>query len=613
MTRSQLKDITLNELERWAGRTIVARGKNYQSDGNVSELVYDSTRESLTAQVSGSYDYTTQVRLTQEGSLSSRCTCPYDDTCKHAVAVVLEYLEQVKRGTTIVSTTAISEYLQQQTKEQLIALLEQLSLSHPTVAKLLRQHAAPAPKKSAQQVLILLQKEIARLKKEADYADYGYNINPGHLEQRLREFLALGHADELIAVGQAVFKLATLWMEQSGEGDISVEITECVSVVFAALPHCSLSTVAKMHWVLDLELQDGYDLCSESVTFWNSPFTTADWNQMANALLERVRVSLLEKQGNFSSEYRLNRLIDYLVNAFKQAERESEIIPLFRQELAGKTSESYCTFVNLLRQAGQTEEALQWINQGITATLRTAPGIARQLRGMLQQILEKQQRWDQITAMIAEDFFETPSLKNLEILQQWAEKNGTLPEVRAAALQYLETGHLPYGTARWTLPPPPISLLRDQEDNSRSNNSKFQNIRLLIELAVAEKRFDDAIHWFNKFDPQADKWAYESLAKYVAKAVVETHPEIAVPIFKIIVKELIDKANVSAYQEAITCLKPIRTALVSLGQEEEWLTYLEQLRDENIRKYRLVELIDALEPKVKKNVPPKKTTSPRKK
>ncbi len=127
MTRSQLKSVTLNDLERWAGRTIVARGKGYQSNGNVSDLIYDPSRESLVAQVSGERDYTTQVSLSQEGDLSSHCTCPYDDTCKHVVAVVLEYLEQIKQGTAIVSASAISEYLQQQTREQLIELLEQLA------------------------------------------------------------------------------------------------------------------------------------------------------------------------------------------------------------------------------------------------------------------------------------------------------------------------------------------------------------------------------------------------------------------------------------------------------------------------------------------------------
>ena len=28
----------------------------------------------------------------------SRCTCPYGESCKHAVAVVLEYLEKIKKG-----------------------------------------------------------------------------------------------------------------------------------------------------------------------------------------------------------------------------------------------------------------------------------------------------------------------------------------------------------------------------------------------------------------------------------------------------------------------------------------------------------------------------------
>lgn len=618
--KKQLKQVTLNDLERWAGRTIVSRGKDYQAQGSVTDLVYDPIRESLRAQVNGSMNYTTQVSLSSKGTLHSQCTCPYYDTCKHAVAVVLEYLAQINQGDTIASTGTISTYLRQQTKEQLITLLEQLTLNYPSVAKILRQRATPAPKRTAKQELALLEKEITRLIREGEHYD---NIDPGSLEQRLREFLTLGYADELISVGQDVFKLALLWMEHSGETDISIEITECVSVVFSALPHCSLSTIEKMHWVLDLELQDEYDLCVGSLSFWETPFSTSDWSQMADALLKRVRTMLSKKiANNFSTEYHADQLIRYLVKALKRAERENEIIPLFLKELVGKTSKSYITFVDLLQQAKRTEEASQWIHKGIVATLETAPGIAKQLRDRLQVILDTQQRWDQATAIAAEDFFDAPSLENFNTLQQWAQKNGTLSEVKTAALHYLETGQLPYGTTAWTLPPPTITLSRKSKNNSSNVNyrapytniAKFPQLALLIRLAISEQRFDDAVHWFNKIDAKTDKWTYESLAEYVAKAVIATHPEVAITILKNEVKRWIDKASVSTYQEAIDCLTLIRSALLNLGPEEEWLTYLQQLRDGNIRKYRLIELIDTLEPKVKKTVPsvPKSTSSRKK-
>jgi uncharacterized Zn finger protein len=34
----------------------------------------------------------------EKGKLSSVCTCPYGGTCKHAVAVVLEYLDQLQKS-----------------------------------------------------------------------------------------------------------------------------------------------------------------------------------------------------------------------------------------------------------------------------------------------------------------------------------------------------------------------------------------------------------------------------------------------------------------------------------------------------------------------------------
>lgn len=46
----------------------------------------------LVAWVSGSSTYATKVSL-DKGALASVCTCPYYRACKHAVAVILEYLD----------------------------------------------------------------------------------------------------------------------------------------------------------------------------------------------------------------------------------------------------------------------------------------------------------------------------------------------------------------------------------------------------------------------------------------------------------------------------------------------------------------------------------------
>ena len=87
--------LTWEDLEEWAGNVIVGRGRPYQRKGAVENLGR-AEDGALVAWVMGSQRYATRVRIEGKKSLESECTCPYWDTCKHAVAVVLEYLERLK-------------------------------------------------------------------------------------------------------------------------------------------------------------------------------------------------------------------------------------------------------------------------------------------------------------------------------------------------------------------------------------------------------------------------------------------------------------------------------------------------------------------------------------
>ena len=83
--------ITHKDLIRWAGSTIVSRGESYKNNvKNLSKI----QEGGLIAWVSGSEPYLTKVNINKYDGLTSDCTCPYHDTCKHAVAVILEYLSQ---------------------------------------------------------------------------------------------------------------------------------------------------------------------------------------------------------------------------------------------------------------------------------------------------------------------------------------------------------------------------------------------------------------------------------------------------------------------------------------------------------------------------------------
>lgn len=89
------KNLSWDDLKKWAGSKIASRGKDYQISGQVEDLAL-TPDGALVAWVQGTDLYATLVDV-QKRELISDCNCPYGDTCKHAVAVVLEGLDLLKK------------------------------------------------------------------------------------------------------------------------------------------------------------------------------------------------------------------------------------------------------------------------------------------------------------------------------------------------------------------------------------------------------------------------------------------------------------------------------------------------------------------------------------
>lgn len=97
--------ITWSDVEDWAGDRSASRGRVYQRQRRVTDLAITPDHR-LLATVMGSDAYSVSVRLQDEPAhgeplLSSVCTCPVGASgCKHAVAVVAEYLDRLGRSET---------------------------------------------------------------------------------------------------------------------------------------------------------------------------------------------------------------------------------------------------------------------------------------------------------------------------------------------------------------------------------------------------------------------------------------------------------------------------------------------------------------------------------
>ena len=117
----------------------------------------------------------------------------------------------------------------------------------------------------------------------------------------------------------------------------------------------------------------------------------------------------------------------------------------------------------------------------------------------------------------------------------------------------------------------------------------------LIDIAIAEKRLDDALRWHEAHKRRSGRWYGADRDDAVAAAVVRQYPEKAVAIWKSIAESHIAQTDVRAYAGAVEYLKKIRNALTNINRTAEWTAYLADLTETNKRKSRLVQMLRILD------------------
>jgi uncharacterized Zn finger protein len=622
--------LTWNDLTSWAGSKIVSRGKSYQRSGYVKDLAR-TPDGSLVAWVEGTKRYATQVFF-EDDELESICSCPYWDTCKHAVAVVVEYLENLKKKVKIPKATktdrrlkllkeffddevsfeedddlnefdevykqtnAITEtkflepFLKKHTKAQLVELIKELAGQYPLVMAHL-QDQNNLSRGDVSDMVGSIRNEIHELSSEPGWQNHwrneGYIPDYSRVKHRLGGLLDQGYADEVIVLGEELLEAGIRQVEMiDDEGETEEEIASCMDVVFRALPESSLSPADQMLWAVDREMEDQWALCEGVEVFWKQKKKKTDWNILADKLTNRLKRFSKKKDDH----YRRDRLTDWIIIALKNAGRKDEIIQLCEKEAV--RTDSYVRLVRILMEANQWETAEQWIQKGIHATDKKWSGIAGQLRESLREIREKQGDWLQVAALRADDFFINPSLETFQELKVSAKKSNAWDKVKPAVMNYLETGKIPLPGSSWPLPEVDVPKAKERRPK------QFPIIGTLIDIAIAEKRPDEVIHWYDQRKSQkVHGWWSEFQEDKIAKALADDYPDRAVDIWKRLAANLIAQVKPKTYEKAAVHLRKIRRTLKRQSKDKIWEIYFANIRKEHARKIKLLEILDGLNDK----------------
>lgn len=128
--------MNIKSFEKQFNPTILKRGYNYYMNNQVDNLIrIDSTN--WQAEVNGTHTYVVDIQINENGDIVyADCDCPYEDDCKHMVAVLYEIRNQQHTAplhtlSVVTKKPPLRELLQSQSREQLIELITKVGQNHP--------------------------------------------------------------------------------------------------------------------------------------------------------------------------------------------------------------------------------------------------------------------------------------------------------------------------------------------------------------------------------------------------------------------------------------------------------------------------------------------------
>ena len=603
-------------MEQWVGAKVLGRGKNYQRCVQDLAMIKDSQ---LIATVTGTEQYITRVWM-EDGKPGCECSCPYWDACKHAVAVILVYLDNIKSKTRVPLISAhelearLSVYgmaddegdepgidleqtraaLKKLTKAQLIDWAIELFSDDSSLFDTLptaRQPADVSPEKT----IARLRQQIRKTTNERGWQDYwnnsGYTPDYSVIQKPLIKLLRSGHIDAVLELGEELLTLGNAQIEESDDdGATAEELLTCLEVVFEAMGKSQKPAVDRMIWFWDKLLRDEFSLL-EGMEPPVDNMVKADWLKVAEEFIHRLTSCPKPRKNNgwSSGKYHRQKILRYVLEALAQAGESERAIQLMTDELPH--SDNYVELVDYLLTNKAPEQAEQWAFQGFHKTIVSSPGIAWNLVDRLLDIARKRKNWSQVAALQVVIFLQKTSVKNYQIVQKACNKAGCWPQVREGLLGFLETGASPSSAADWPLPDTALTLPKPRR------RQKSPDYHELIDIALYEKRTEDALRWFQ----QAPHKSFH--AEVIAQAVKKTHPDVSLEIWQGKVAELIARVKPSAYREAIPYLKKTKSLMQGLKRSDDYRDYIASLRHQHKAKRRLMEELDALDGKGKKTKP----------
>jgi len=581
--------LTRDMLLEAAGRVYFARGEEYFDMGAVQAV---RERDGIIrATVHGTQPYKVGLMLSA-GEVDGKCTCPLGqdrEFCKHLVATGLQYIEQQessrtsKRKSKPITPAKVESYLSKQDAHDLVRLImEQADIDDEFYAMLKLRVAAEAASSNTSEMRRVL-KQAMTIRDFVSWRDTSTYIRGiDRVLDQLRTMLTPQHAAGVI---ELVEYAMDLWEENIGRIDDS---DGCMGMLRDDLHqlHFEACTMARPDPVELAERIAQRTIASEWEMFYGSYETYRDIFGATGCARYREIVEAKWKQlprfgpgEDDSSAYERYFTLDRMMLSIAEGEGDLDlVIQVMSRDLSH--GYGYLQIAERCKKARRQKLALEWAEKGLAAFPENPDS---RLRSFLADSYVRAKRPEDAMAMIWANFEVRASLETYQELTTFAKKLKCREFWREKALAHV----------RYRLKNRKVEFEREYGADSDAKPSSRRywtpqppDHSVLVEILLWEKRDDEA--WM---EAQAGGCS-ERLLRELAKRREAEHAQDAAKIYQALVDPLIRHKNNKSYQEAVGFMHKVHGLMVKLGQEREFVAWMQAIKTEHKRKRNFIKYVE---------------------
>jgi hypothetical protein len=528
-----LSNIKRNDIKKLCDERIFYRGEDYYKNGLVRELI--EVDGVIHAKVLGTRIYDVKIKE-KDGEIEADCSCPFEDFCKHSVAVLLAWTNRKSSRSKVefIDTKHVKEYLQGVDKDKLVEIVMDHASRDMDLLKSLNVDASIALGKSID--VNWYKREITNAM-DVDFIDY-YSL--------------LDFMENLDRIGEGIRKL------------IDPYPNEACDLLFYFIERC----MKKMDYVDDSSGSFG-DFIVELGSLYGRSLGRADINKdiiaprlialyfkfadygVEDAVLEAMKgldddsLAKMEeiawrklKMAGKKDEWEIEEIQDLILEIVEQKDDE-RYMKLCREW------KRYGELIDKLRKLDRYEEAIDAAKEGIDNGI--------ELREELYDLYKNQGNYENALSTGWDIFFDSTrdgfiKIKEISsVLGRWNEERGRI-------IEFLE--------------------------------SNKRNEDLLVDIYLEIKDLEKAL--------EHSKGIGERTLEKLAKAIERRFPEKSIEIYGQLAERNIDMKNNDAYRRAARYLKKVKAIYKRIDQMNEWARYIKDIRTIHKRKINFMAEIKGL-------------------